>query len=126
MVAVIQEMKDLKDLSIENLPGSLILHEQRINEKLEDTLKKDIVEKVLQTQLNLRDNNNVREQGESSQRNRGGYNNKNGRGNNNRGKGGTSNLGHDRDNNFNFRGGSGRSRGGNFGTRNKFNYNNFG
>ena len=47
VIAVIQETKDLKDLSIENLHGSLILHEQRINRKLEDTAEKDIVEKVL-------------------------------------------------------------------------------
>ena len=47
MVVVIQEIKDLEDLSIKDLHGSLILYEQRINEKLEDTPEKDIVEKAL-------------------------------------------------------------------------------
>ena len=75
--------------------------------------------------MNLRDNNNVMEQGESSQRNRGGYNNRSDRDNNNRGRGSTSNLGCGRGNNFNFRGGPGRGRGGNFGRENNFNQNNF-
>ena len=61
VVAVIEETKVLEDLRIEDLHGSLILYEQRINEKLEDTPEKDIVEKALQVQLNLRGNNNVRE-----------------------------------------------------------------
>ena len=55
-VVVIQKTKDLEDLNIENLHGLLILHEQRINGKLDDTLEKDTVEKPLQTQLNLRGN----------------------------------------------------------------------
>ena len=61
VITVIQEMKDLEDLSIEDLHGPLILHEQRINGKLKDIPKKNIVEKVLQTQLNLKDNNDTRE-----------------------------------------------------------------
>ena len=84
MAAVIQEMKDLVNLSIEDLHGSLILHEQRINEKLEDNPEQDTVEKALQVQLNLRGNNDVREQGKSCQRSRGGYNNRSGHDNNNR------------------------------------------
>lgn len=125
VVAVIQETKNLDNLSIEELHGSLILYEQRINEKLDDTPEKDTVEKALQTQLNLRGNNEVRDQGESSQRNRGSYNNKGGRGYNNRGRRGASNPERGRGNNFNFRGGPGRGRGGNFRRENNF-QNNFG
>ena len=121
VVVVIQEMKDLEDLSIEDLHGSLILHEQRINEKLEDNPEKDIVEKALQVQLNLRGNNDVRQQGKSCQRSRGGCNNRSGRDNNNRVRGGTSNPGRTRGNNFNFRGGLGRCKSGNFGRGNNFN-----
>ena len=126
VVAVIQETKDLEDLSIEDLHGSLILPEQRINEKLEDTPEKDTVEKALQVQLNLRGNNDVREHGEFSQRSGSGYNNRGGHGNNNRGRESTSNSGRNRGNNFNFRGGPGRGRGCNFGRGNNFNQNNFG
>ncbi|XP_027083565.1 uncharacterized protein [Coffea arabica] len=125
VVSVIQETKDLEDLNIEDLHGSLILHEQRINEKLEDAPEKDTVEKALQVQLNLRGNNDVREHGEFSQKSRSGYNNRGGRGNNNRDRGSISNSGRNRDNNFNFRGGPGRGRGGNFGIGNNFNQNNF-
>ncbi|XP_071913909.1 uncharacterized protein [Coffea arabica] len=46
VVAVIQETKDLEDLSIEDLRVSLILYEQRINGKLEDIPKKDTIEKA--------------------------------------------------------------------------------
>ena len=38
VVVVIQEMKDLEDLSIEDLHGSLILHEQSINETEEQRI----------------------------------------------------------------------------------------
>ena len=130
VIAIIQQTKDLEHLSIEDLHGLLILHEQRIIGKLEDTPEKDTVEKALQTQLNLRSNSDVKEQGESSQRNpsynnRGDYNNRGSRGNNNRDKGGTSNPGCDRGNNFNFRGGPDGGRNGNFGRENNFNQNNF-
>ncbi|XP_071933656.1 uncharacterized protein [Coffea arabica] len=40
VVAVIHETKDLEDLNIKDLHGSLILHEQRINEKLKDTQRR--------------------------------------------------------------------------------------
>ena len=36
----------MEDLSIKDLRGSLILHEQRINGKLEDIPKKDTIEKA--------------------------------------------------------------------------------
>ncbi|KAG6504942.1 hypothetical protein ZIOFF_037290 [Zingiber officinale] len=48
IVAVLQEMKDFSKMSIEELHGSLILHESRINERLENLTKKDSTEKALQ------------------------------------------------------------------------------
>ena len=47
VVAMLQEKKILENLSIEDLQGSIILHEQRINGKLDDALEKDTVEKPL-------------------------------------------------------------------------------
>ncbi|KAG6531346.1 hypothetical protein ZIOFF_005151 [Zingiber officinale] len=41
-------MKDFSKMSIEELHGSLILHERRINERLENSTKKGSTEKVLQ------------------------------------------------------------------------------
>ena len=77
IVAVIQEIKIGKILSIEELQESLILYEQRMNKKLENTLEKDIIEKVLQMQLHLRGNNEANEQSEFSQMNPS-YNNRGG------------------------------------------------
>ena len=48
VIAMMQETKDLENLSIENLQGSLILHEQRINEKLKDILDNETIKKTLQ------------------------------------------------------------------------------
>ena len=64
VVAVIQETKDLEDLSIEDLHGSLILHEQRINGQLDDALEKDTGENPIQIQMNLNNNNDTKEQDE--------------------------------------------------------------
>ena len=82
---------------------------------MDDALYKNIVEKGLQTRLNLRGNNEAKEQGKScpknsSYNNIGAYNNRDGRGYNKRGRGGTSNLGHGRNKNFTFRGDFGRGR----------------
>ena len=77
IVDVIQEIKIRKILSIEELQESLILYEQRMNKKLENTLEKDIIEKVLQMQLHLRGNNEANEQSEFSQMNPS-YNNRGG------------------------------------------------
>ena len=60
VVVVIQKKKGLANLRIENLYMSLILHDQRFNIKLEDT-QKDMVEKALQTKLNLKGDNEIRE-----------------------------------------------------------------
>ncbi|KAG6473560.1 hypothetical protein ZIOFF_067477 [Zingiber officinale] len=48
IVAVLQETKDFSKMSIEELHGLLILHESRINERLENSMKNDSTEKVLQ------------------------------------------------------------------------------
>ena len=50
VIVVIQEAKDLSTMTIEELQGSLTLNEQRINKKLEDGAKKEIVQKALQMQ----------------------------------------------------------------------------
>ena len=47
VVAGIQEAKDLSTMTIEELQGWLTLHEQKINEKFEDTPKQDTIEKTL-------------------------------------------------------------------------------
>ena len=70
----------------------------------------------------MRSNNVIKEQSESNQRNSGynnrvGYNNRGGHGYNNRGRKSTPNRGHSTINNFNFRGGSDRGRGDNFGEK---------
>lgn len=55
IVAVIQETTDLSTLSTEELLGSLILHENRINGKLEESLEKDPTEKALQAHTKVKE-----------------------------------------------------------------------
>ena len=69
--------------------------------------------------------NPIRENLNPSNNNGCGYNSRCARCYNNRGRGVTSNLGHGNGNNFNFRDGPSRNRGGNFGRENNFDQNHF-